>query len=204
MTLTRLHFIMNIVQYGGGALNKTVTSREAILSQCKAIVRESGMKAVNLRDVAKRCGVAVGSVYNYFPSKEHLITATVESIWTEIMHQEREEPVTAGFIENIVSLFARVQTGTAKYPYFFSVHSTGFGDTDKAMGRGVMNQYFAHIEAGLLKSLEQDQRIRKDAFSNDFTKSEFISFIFTNLLSLIRNQADTCDFLTKIIYRTIY
>ena len=79
---------MNIVQYGGGALNKTVTSREAILSQCKAIVRESGMKAVNLRDVAKRCGVAVGSVYNYFPSKEHLITATVESIWTEIMHQE--------------------------------------------------------------------------------------------------------------------
>lgn len=54
-------------------MSKTVTSKESILVACKDIVRESGMPVLNMRNVAQRCQVAVGSIYNYFPSKEDLI-----------------------------------------------------------------------------------------------------------------------------------
>ncbi len=59
-------------------MNKTVTSREAILAASQKLVMEKGLQAVNMRTVASVCGVAVGSVYNYFPSKAELLTATVE------------------------------------------------------------------------------------------------------------------------------
>ena len=57
-------------------MNKTVTSREAILAASQKLVMEKGLQAVNMRTVASVCGVAVGSVYNYFPSKAELLTAT--------------------------------------------------------------------------------------------------------------------------------
>lgn len=63
--------IMNNVQYRRrDDLNKTVTSREAILAASQKLVMEKGLQAVNMRTVASVCGVAVGSVYNYFPQRQ--------------------------------------------------------------------------------------------------------------------------------------
>ena len=60
-------------------MNTVVTSREAILEECRKIVMEQGISAVNMRSVAAACGVAVGSIYNYFPSKTDLISAAAVS-----------------------------------------------------------------------------------------------------------------------------
>ncbi|HBT65503.1 MAG TPA: TetR/AcrR family transcriptional regulator, partial [Ruminococcaceae bacterium] len=67
-------------------MNKSITSQEAILCVGKKIVLEKGMQGLNIRDVARRCGVSVGSIYNYFPTKSDLMVATIESVWKEIMH----------------------------------------------------------------------------------------------------------------------
>lgn len=48
-------------------MSKTITSQEAILGAGKEIVLEYGLQGLNIRDVAKRCGISVGSIYNYFP-----------------------------------------------------------------------------------------------------------------------------------------
>ena len=66
-------------------MNKAVTSKEDILSVSKEMVAQCGIQAINMRNVAKECGVAVGSVYNYFPSKNDLIIAVIDVIWKEII-----------------------------------------------------------------------------------------------------------------------
>ena len=77
---------MNVVQNGGADLNMAVTSREEILAVCREIVAEEGLSSVNMRLVASRCNIALGSVYNYFPSKSELLLATIESVWMDIFH----------------------------------------------------------------------------------------------------------------------
>ena len=72
---------MNSVQFGGDKMNKIVTSKEDILKASREIASKDGLQSINMRNVAKHCGVAVGSIYNYFPSKADLIIATVEDIW---------------------------------------------------------------------------------------------------------------------------
>lgn len=67
-------------------MNIAATSKEEILEVSRKLVLEKGLSTVNMRMVAKECGVAVGSIYNYFPSKSDLVCATVETIWKDIFH----------------------------------------------------------------------------------------------------------------------
>lgn len=51
---------------------------EAILEAAAHILVSHGFEATTTRQVAERAGVSIGSLYQYFPSKEALITALVE------------------------------------------------------------------------------------------------------------------------------
>lgn len=185
-------------------MNKTITSREVILSAGKEIIAQSGIQGLGMRDVAHKCGISVGSVYNYFPSKSDLIVATIESVWVEIMHDSQGRVSPCNFAGNILALFDNIQKGFQRYPSFFSVHSVSAANFDKGKGREVMNQFFIHIKTGLLQSLQDDQDIREEAFSDQFTKSDFVDFVFSNIITLLMNEADSCDFLLEIVKRTIY
>lgn len=66
-------------------MNPMETSREEIL-EVSGAVRRQGWEAVNVRAVASACGVAVGTLYNYFPSRDALVAASVESVWKDIFH----------------------------------------------------------------------------------------------------------------------
>jgi AcrR family transcriptional regulator len=46
---------------------------EAIIEAARALASESGLRAVQIAPVAERAGVAAGTVYRYFPSKEDLV-----------------------------------------------------------------------------------------------------------------------------------
>lgn len=51
---------------------------ESILRATAHILRTSGWDACNTNAVAKRAGVSIGSLYQYFPSKEALVAALAE------------------------------------------------------------------------------------------------------------------------------
>lgn len=55
--------------------------REQLLSEAKKQVKELGYAATTVRSVAGACGVGVGTVYNYFKSKEMLIATFVYDDW---------------------------------------------------------------------------------------------------------------------------
>ena len=52
-----------------------------LIEEAKKQIEESGYGAVTIRSVAKACGVGVGTVYNYFPSKEALIATHLLEDW---------------------------------------------------------------------------------------------------------------------------
>jgi TetR/AcrR family transcriptional regulator, cholesterol catabolism regulator len=49
--------------------------RERILDTALALAAEGGYEAVQMRDVSARAGVALGTLYRYFSSKDHLLAA---------------------------------------------------------------------------------------------------------------------------------
>ena len=55
--------------------------RDQLLQEARRQIAEQGYSGTTIRSVAGACGVGVGTVYNYFPSKEMLVAAFMMEDW---------------------------------------------------------------------------------------------------------------------------
>lgn len=185
-------------------MKTVVTSREAILDTCRKMVTTEGLSAINMRSVAKSCGVAVGSLYNYFPSKGDLIQATVRSVWMDIFFELENRMEFQTFLECLEWMFSRMQWAYAQYPGFLTVHAIGFTESNRAAGRKEMEQYFAHLKSGMLSVLENDLEVRADAFCDTLSRQELVDLSFSTLIWLFLEGKSSCDSFFEMVRRAIY
>lgn len=54
---------------------------DRLIREAERQIAQSGYGAVTVRSIAKGCGVGVGTVYNYFPSKEAIIATLLLADW---------------------------------------------------------------------------------------------------------------------------
>lgn len=66
-------------------------ARELIIEETMRQITENGYDATTVRSVAKACGMAVGTVYNYYPSKDIMIASVVMDKWERFMDSVREK-----------------------------------------------------------------------------------------------------------------
>jgi TetR/AcrR family transcriptional regulator, cholesterol catabolism regulator len=66
--------------------------RRRILHSCAQLASRGGFDAVQMREVAETSGVALGTLYRYFPSKVHLLVATMRDQLERMQEQLRKRP----------------------------------------------------------------------------------------------------------------
>ena len=72
---------------------KIITNlRDELLREAKEQLLQHGYKNTTIRSVSKACGVAVGTVYNYFESKDRLIAEFVLTEWMESIDRISSHP----------------------------------------------------------------------------------------------------------------
>lgn len=182
----------------------SVTSREAILETCRNLVSEKGISSLNMRAVAKACNVALGSLYYYFPSKNDLLLATIESVWDDIFHLQDIEANQLAFPDFMANCFEQIKSGMVKYPNFFTIHSISFSTKNQSQARGTMDQYFEQIKARMLEVLKEDLKVNHGAFSQEFSEEDLVEFALSNLISLLIQRQSDCRILIEVICRLIY
>jgi AcrR family transcriptional regulator len=62
-------------------------AKETIVRQARALLSQNGASKLNMRVLAESAGVAAGTLYNYFPSKEDLIAAVVRDDWVQMLEE---------------------------------------------------------------------------------------------------------------------
>lgn len=87
-----------------------VERRERVLRTALELGRRGGYDAVQMREVAAEAGVALGTIYRYFSSKDHLLAAALVLWVAELEDQVTLRPPTGRTTtDRVLSVISRAQ-----------------------------------------------------------------------------------------------
>lgn len=185
-------------------MNPAATSREAILQECRQLLIHQGAAAINMRAVAQACGVALGSLYNYFPSKAALIRATVQSIWEDIFHLPDAPPQLHSFPAAVRWLYDRLAEGALRYPGFFTLHAISFAQGEKPAARQQMADYFGHIRRCLITALAQDPALVPGSLHGALSPEALVTLCMDSVLAMHMSGRDDIEALLRLLSLALY
>ena len=123
---------------------------EAILDAAEAVALENGIEATSAAAIAQRAGVAVGTLYNYFPDRDGILAAlfkTRRAAITPALEQVAEETKALPFEERLRAYVRRLLEVFDDNASFLrlAVRADGEGAKIKGRDRTLMTQVLHHI-----------------------------------------------------------
>lgn len=142
--------------------------RTNILNQAATKLLSEGYSGLSLREISKECGIAVGTIYNYFPSKLTLISAVILEDWknhTEIIQQRCNTADTVA--EGIQSIYDNLLEFELRYQDVWSM-SINSKDVQEELKNGQKrHQQLIDQLTGYLQTLFDRFQLAEDSFTID-------------------------------------
>lgn len=111
-----------------------VARRTRVLDAALALAAEGGYDAVQMRDVASRAQVALGTIYRYFTSKDHLLAECQLESWRTIGDRIARRPLQgATAADRVVDLIRRVMRAVDREPQQAAALITASSSPDPAV-----------------------------------------------------------------------
>ena len=139
-----------------------------LIGEAQKQIEEAGYSTMTIRSIAKACGVGVGTVYNYFPSKEALIATYLLEDWKNCV-AAIQAVSTCSDIPRPVVLCMYDQLGS-----FVGRHMAIFRDESAVAGfTGSFSQYHALLRSQLASPL---RKFCSDDFSALFIAESLLTW----------------------------
>jgi AcrR family transcriptional regulator len=107
-------------------------AERSILAAAKKQLFEKGYAELAIREVASQCGIAVGTIYNYFPGKEMLVAAIMAEDWRKAMARVRESFMHAeSILVGVMTMYDAIKAFSKLYAPTWSQYDAapiGFGE----------------------------------------------------------------------------
>ncbi|HWM18958.1 MAG TPA: TetR/AcrR family transcriptional regulator [Ilumatobacteraceae bacterium] len=134
------------------ASERDARTRTTILVAARDVVRESGLTGAAIAAVAARAGVAVGTVYRHFPSRDELITEVVRETCdrelAEVAAVVRSDGPPADRLVAAVELFATRALASGRLAYsMIAEPTTEAAEVLRLVIRAELAKLFASIVA---------------------------------------------------------
>jgi AcrR family transcriptional regulator len=149
-------------QAGGGALARNQAARRRrVIEATLELANQGGFEAVQMRDVAAAAGVALGTVYRYFASKERLLLeANVEQI--EVLGERLQGKPAAGATpaDRVIDVLARANRALQRRPEATAamVRALGRAQPDEAEAVGRVTEGMTAIIVAAMHEGEATER----------------------------------------------
>ncbi|MEN6637297.1 MAG: TetR/AcrR family transcriptional regulator [Clostridiaceae bacterium] len=179
---------------------KDAEIKKTLLACANRIECSEGVGAISIRRLASEANIAVGTVYNYFESKQEVLMALTETYWKEAlveMHKRISAERFGDQLQEIIT-FLRSKMNDCAEILMRSLRD------DAEAGRMRMASMQRVLRQSLVERIDRDSAIPTCVWTESFTKEAFADFAFNNILSLLqRKDEDAITFLV-IVNRTLY
>ena len=141
---------------------------EKLAEEARRQVQLSGYDRLTIRSVAAGCGVGVGTVYNYYASKDALVAAFMLTDWKNALQ------VIAACAESASSPEPVLQVIHAQLLGFYRLHEGVFRDRTAAAGfAGSFSRYHALLRSQLAAPV---RRFCREDFQAEFIAEALLTW----------------------------
>jgi len=154
-----------------------------LVEEARLQTLQRGYSSVTIRSVASACGVGVGTVYNYFPSKDMLLATFILEDWRKCLCVIQQSARDTNAAEDVLRCMYDQLTS------FIQLHSSVFSDREAASHFGkTMGNYHSLLRQQLSEPL---RKYCADGFTADFIAEAMLAWTvqqvpFEQLLPLLR------------------
>ena len=119
------------------SLTKSQAARRGrVIDAALSLGADGGYDAVQMRDVATTAGVALGTIYRYFSSKDHLLAETLVEWANELGRKVSRKPPKGDVLsERVVDVLRRATRGMELEPKLSEAVVTALSSTDPHAAR---------------------------------------------------------------------
>lgn len=121
--------------------------KESLTAETRRQITENGYSATSMRSVATACGIATGTVYNYFDSKDALVASFMNEDWSKTLERMKE-----GCID-VKTPIEAVKVVSGEMTRFALEHKKLFMDPQASVGYSIALQKNHGILIGQLKDI---------------------------------------------------
>ena len=173
-------------------MNRRVSSRDKILEKAMQIAKKEGVDKLSIRKLSSACGIAIGSVYNYYPDKDALVLAMAEEFWNTIFaDQDKLYRSGIGFVHFLEQYYSYLYGKMAPYD------NSWVRELEEKIPR-------EKTIALLMQILREDTKVNPSIWNMQFQKEDFCHYVFTNIMALLQSGESNCRFFLYLLENLLY
>jgi AcrR family transcriptional regulator len=118
---------------------KALLRRQRIVEAAIELGTEGGYDAVHMRVVAERAGVALATVYRYFQSKDHLLSAAVSDFTSQLQNRLARSPAQGeNPVDQLVDVLRRASRGLERRPLLAAAFTRALAAPDPGVAAAAL------------------------------------------------------------------
>ena len=183
---------------------KQVIDPEKLVSQAYAIASRDGISALSVRKVAAACGIAVGSVYGYFPTKADLTAAVLTRFFEENLSDElcavRPGERFTSYVRRFREALCAVRSDMS-VDWFTEMRRLPC--KEHAALEEVRGPMLAHMERGLVRVLEMDEAVDRSRLVGPLSSGSLARLTLRALFASLMEDTE-CETLFALLDASLY
>lgn len=176
--------------------------KETILKYAREILKTEGYEGLSVRALAKKSGVSIGTIYNYFEDKQGLDMYLMMDFWSEYERwaQQVLSDTSLDFYDRLKKIADEMMRFVNLFKDLFAqlFQSRARGYSDKE--RGAKNQMIRRMASALNQQILNENPALASASPNS---EEIADWIMTSLMMVNHMNSMSYDQLEKFIKKVM-
>lgn len=174
--------------------------RGELLKYAQNIADSKGYDKISIRALANQAGIATGTVYNYFDSKDEILLAMTDEYWYNALNEIDNAIEDVSFDKQLEQIYLYL------YKHVLSSAGTLMSSLSAVRDAGQQRMVSMHtvMSENIIRYLNKDKAVRNEVWTDFFTKERLANFIITNIMLSLRMRAKDIDYLVEVVRRIIY
>ncbi len=185
-------------------MRKQVIDKDKLIEQAYTIAAREGISALSVRKLAAACGIAVGSVYMYFPTKVDLTAAVFTRFFGQALFEEccrvdgRES-----FVDYVRKLRGALSEALAQMDVDWFAEMRRLTRSEHEALEAARGPMVTHMEQGLQHVLDEDPAVVRSRLVGALSPEKLCPFILGTIFTSLMEGSD-CETLFALLDASLY